>query len=127
MLYEINNVYAPLSDSKQVQSVAISNRFKELLFTHIRSKHLVSDYAALMHISPNHLNRVVKQITGKSPTKWIDETMMLEAKVLLYQTDHSISQVAEQIGIEDSSYFSRMFKKYEGVTPIEFRKMVEKS
>jgi AraC family transcriptional regulator, transcriptional activator of pobA len=126
-LCEINQIYQPLSNSKQTTAITITNKFKELIFSNIKSKHKVSDYASLLNISPNHLNRIVKQITGKSPTLWIDEALILEAKVLLYQTNYSISQVAEEIGIDDQSYFSRLFKKSQGVTPFEFRKMVEKS
>lgn len=84
-------------------------------------------YARLLHITPNHLNKTVKQLTGKTPTRWIDETLVLEAKMLLYQTGLSIGQVAEDIGMQDPSYFSRMFKKYEGVTPLAFRKMMQMS
>jgi AraC family transcriptional regulator, transcriptional activator of pobA len=127
LLCEINHIYQPLSHSKQTIAISTTNKFKELLFSNIKTKNLVSDYASLLNISPNHLNRIVKEITGKSPTLWIDETLILEAKVLLYQTDYSISQVAEELGIFDQSYFSRLFKKYQGITPLSFRKMVEKS
>ena len=124
LLCEINYVYKPVSNGKQVKYVRLVNKFKELLFSNIKTQHLVSDYASLLNISPNHLNKVVKQVTGKSPTKWIAETLVMEAKVLLYQTDFSINEVAAEIGIYDQSYFSRLFKKYEGITPLLFRKMV---
>lgn len=127
LLCEINNVYAPLSNSNQLQATTITNKFKELLFNNIRSKHLVADYAELLHITPNHLNKTIRQITGKSPTKWIDETLILEAKVLLHQTDFAINEIAAEIGISDPSYFSRLFKKYVGITPLVFRKMIEMS
>jgi AraC family transcriptional regulator, transcriptional activator of pobA len=127
MLCEINGIYKPLSNSTQTTAINISNQFKALVFANIKSKHLVTDYASLLNITPNHLNKLVKNITGKSPTKWIDDTLVLEAKVLLYQTNYSISQIAEEIGINDPSYFSRLFKKYEGITPLEFRKKIEKS
>ena len=127
LLCEINRVYKPLSNSHQTSAISLINKFKELLFIHIKTKHLVSDYAELLNISPNHLNKIAKTITGKSPTKWIDEAIVLEAKVLLYQTTFSISEVAAEIGIFDQSYFSRLFKKYEGITPLAFRKMIEKS
>jgi AraC-like DNA-binding protein len=126
-LCEINQIYKPLSDSTQTTAITIANKFKALLFSNIKTKHKVTDYAILLNITPNHLNRIVKKITGKSPTLWIDETLILEAKVLLYQTNDAISAIANAIGIEDSSYFSRLFKKKEGVTPLEFRKMLEKS
>lgn len=127
LLCEINLTYNPLSNSKQTSAINITNKFKQFLFSNIKEKHLVTDYAAMMNITPNHLNKAVKAITSKSPTKWIDETLVLEAKVLLYQTTHSINEVATDIGIFDPSYFSRLFKKYEGVTPLEFRKRIEMS
>ncbi|PWK22115.1 AraC-like DNA-binding protein [Arcicella aurantiaca] len=127
LLCEINIVQKPLTGVGQNASINLTNKFKELLFKHIREKHLVSDYASLLNVSPNHLNKVVKSVTDKSPTKWIDESIVLEAKVLLYQTSFSISEVASQIGIDDQSYFSRLFKKYEGISPFQFRKMIEVS
>ncbi|XZF15536.1 AraC family transcriptional regulator [Chitinophagaceae bacterium MMS25-I14] len=127
LLYELKYAYVPLSGSKQVKSVSLTNHFKELLFAHIRATHRVSDYASMMHITPNHLNKVVKEITGKSPTTWIDEMLILEAKVLLYQTDFPIGEIAAELGFDDPSYFSRLFKKYEGTTPVAFRKMIETS
>lgn len=127
LLCEINSAYQPVFTSTQTQAVSITNRFKELIFTHIKTSHSVTDYAALLNITPNHLNKSVKSITGKSPTKWIDEAIVLEAKVLLCQSDWPISEVAAEVGLFDASYFSRLFKKYEGVTPLQFRTMIKKS
>jgi AraC family transcriptional regulator, transcriptional activator of pobA len=126
-LCEINTIYTPLSSSTQTTAVNITNKFKALVFANIKSKHLVTDYASMLNITPNHLNKTVKIITGKSPTKWIDDTLILEAKVLLHQTSLTINEVASEIGIYDQSYFSRLFKKQEGVTPLEFRKKIETS
>lgn len=127
LLCEINRAYKPVSTSPQTNAVLITNRFKELIFDNIRTTHLVIDYAARLHITPNHLNKSVKAITGKSPTKWIDEAIVLEAKVLLYQSNLSINEVATEVGLLDPSYFSRLFKKYEGITPLAFRQMIETS
>jgi AraC-like DNA-binding protein len=127
LLCEANTAYQPVSAGTQTMAVTITNRFKALLFSHIRERHLVSDYAALLNISPNHLNKSVKAITGKSPTRWIDEAIVLEAKVLLSQTHLSISEIALEVGMEDQSYFTRLFKRYEGLTPSEFRARIEKS
>lgn len=127
LLYEAESAYRPLSNSPQTKAVVLVNRFKQLLFKHIKSKHRVTEYASLLHITPNHLNKVVKEITGHSPTTWIDQTLILEAKALLHQTDFPINEVAAEIGFFDQSYFSRLFKKYEGITPLAFRKMIETS
>jgi AraC family transcriptional regulator, transcriptional activator of pobA len=124
LLCEINGAYVPLSTGKYTSAVGITHRFRDLLFRHVTTKHLVTEYAALLNISPNHLNKSVKAITGKSPTKWIDEAIVLEAKVLLYQSDLSIGEIAAAIGLYDPSYFSRLFRKFEGVSPLQFRRAI---
>ena len=125
LLCELNRAYKPMSVSLQTNAVSLTNQFKELLFANVRTYQLVSDYASLLHITPNHLNKSVKAITGQSPTKWIDAAIVLEAKVLLHQTSLSVAEVAADVGIIDASYFSRLFKKYTGVTPMHFRRMIE--
>ncbi len=126
-LCELQSVYEPLSNNKSKTAITLTNRFKELLQKYITTKHLVTDYASMLNVSPNHLNKSIKEITQKPVTKWIDETLVLEAKVLLFQTNNSINEIATELGIYDPSYFSRLFKKYEGVSPLEYRKMIEKS
>jgi AraC-like DNA-binding protein len=118
LLCDLNNDYLPLSNHKNKRAVELTNRFKELLHQKINTTHKVSDYAAILNISPNHLNKSIKLITLKSPTAWIRETLINEAKVLLFQTDSSIQEIASELGIEDQSYFSRLFKKQEGISPV---------
>jgi AraC family transcriptional regulator, transcriptional activator of pobA len=127
LLCEIDHAYRPLTETKRVRAVAITNQFKSLLHQHIYHLHRVQDYADLLAVTPNHLNKVVKQLTGKSPTRWIDETLVVEAKVLLYQTGRPIGEIAACLGILDASYFSRLFKRYAGCSPMEFRKRIETS
>jgi len=127
LLCEINRVYEPVLQGRPPAAVKIANAFRELLFAHARTKHLATDYAAMLNVSPNHLNKTVKAATNKPVTKWIDEAIILEAKVLLGQSGLSLNEIAAAVGLEDQSYFTRLFKKYEGVTPTVFRKMIEKS
>jgi AraC-like DNA-binding protein len=127
LLCEMRMAYQPLQIDKPSASLALTHQFRELLFKHITSKHRVSDYARLLHVTPNHLTRSVTATTSRSPTRWIDETLLLEAKVLLSQTQLPVHEIASSIGIDDQSYFSRLFKKYEGKTPLEYRKMIETS
>lgn len=122
LLCEMKEAYQPLQVNQQSASLILANKFRELLSKYVTTKHRVSDYAQLLHVTPNHLNKSVKSITSMSPTKWIDETLLLEAKVLLAQTQLSAGEIASSIGIDDQSYFSRLFKKYEGMTPLDYRK-----
>jgi AraC family transcriptional activator of pobA len=127
LLCEVNHAYQPVAAGAPTAARYLANQFRELLSAHFKSQQLVADYAARLCVSPNHLNKVVKAITGKSPTKWIAETVVLEAKVLLHQSALSVGEVAAEVGLVDASYFSRLFKKHEGLTPLEFRNRIEKS
>ena len=127
LLSELERVAQPGTQASASQPVNIARQFRSLLHAHFRTEHRVADYAAMLHISPNHLNKSVKTATGKSPSRWIDEAIVLEAKVLLYQSQYAIGDIATELGLEDPSYFSRLFKKYEGITPQAFRSRIEKS
>lgn len=100
-------------------------RFKKLVSKHFKESRSVSFYAGLIHISPNHLNKVVKAETGKPASHLIDEVCILEAKVLLGQTRLSVQEIALALGFEDPSYFNRYFKKHAGVSPRNYRMMIE--
>ncbi|GGB25103.1 helix-turn-helix domain-containing protein [Puia dinghuensis] len=120
LLCEMARMYQPQSPA--TASAALAGEFRRLVQEYHNTKQQVTDYAALLHVTANHLNKVVKAATGKSPTRFIDEAILLEAKVLLGQTTLPVGEVAAAVGIEDASYFSRLFKKYEGMTPVGYRK-----
>jgi AraC family transcriptional activator of pobA len=115
------------TDKKGTAATVLTTKFKELIYAHIKLQHQVNYYASMLNVTPNHLNKSIKSVTGKSATKWIEESILLEAKYLLYQTNLSVNEIAMQVGHYDQSYFSRIFKKNEGVTPIQYRKMIDKS
>ncbi|QSB28114.1 AraC family transcriptional regulator [Flavobacterium sp. CLA17] len=121
------NINAIKTSKNTAAAHVISARFRELIYAGIKTNHQVNYYADQLNITPNHLNKSVKSTTGKSAAKWIEETILLEAKYLLFQTTLSISEIAMQVGHEDHSYFSRFFKKHEGITPIQYRKLIDKS
>lgn len=108
-------------------AMVLSTKFKELIYTNLNKPDKVNFYASLLNVTPNHLNKSIKAITGKSATQMIEETIILEAKYLLYQTTLSVSEIAMQVGHEDQSYFSRFFRKHEGISPVQYRKLIDKS
>ena len=101
--------------------------FKHILTKHITKQHEAIFYAKELNVSPNHLNRCVKEIFKKSVTQNITDLLILEAKVLLHQPSTSISEISFSIGFEDPSYFGRFFKKHTGKTPTEFRTIIDLS
>lgn len=93
----------------------------ELLETHIHTHKRPSQYAAMLHLSLYQLNAVTRETLGKTASALINEQIVLEAKRNLLATTAQVSQIAEQLGYEDVSYFIRFFKKQTGYTPEVFR------
>ena len=75
------------------------------------------DYAQNLSVHVNHLNRSVKEITGKPTTAHISERLISEAKALLQHTDWSITDIAYSLGFEYPTYFNNYFKKMTGTIP----------
>lgn len=98
------------------------NDFKRLIEKHYAEMKLPKGYAALLHITANHLNVLCNELAGISAGRFIRNRLLLESKRLLVNANLSIAEVAGELSFEDNSYFNRFFKKYEGITPNEFRK-----
>ena len=79
------------------------------------------DYASRLAIHVNHLNKVLKENTGKTTTDFISSRLTQEAKILLKQTDWNISEIAYALGFEEVAHFSNFFKKQAGLSPLIFR------
>lgn len=99
----------------------IVQRYKDLLVEHIYNHQKVADYASMLSITPNHLNRCVKKTLGKTAREILFDMLLLEAKVLLKQSDLSISEIAYKLGNRDSSDFARFFKSRARMSPKEYR------
>ena len=79
------------------------------------------DYANGLAVHVNHLNRAVKEITGKPTTSHIAERITTEAKALLKHTDWSVSEIAYSLGFEYPTYFNNFFKRVAGAAPSSLR------
>jgi AraC family transcriptional regulator, transcriptional activator of pobA len=79
------------------------------------------DYAERLSVHVNHLNKVLKENTGKTTTDIISERIIKEAKILLKQTDWNISEIAYCLGFEEIAHFSNFFKKQTTLAPLGFR------
>ena len=96
--------------------------FQKLIEQHYIDVKLPKDYAELLYITPNHLNAVCKDVLGKPAGEIIRDRTLLEAKRFLTNPALTISQIALNLNFSDNSYFTKFFKKAEGITPEEFRK-----
>jgi AraC-like DNA-binding protein len=95
-----------------------------LLERHYLKLRWPKEYAALLYITPHHLNAICREFLGVSTGEAIRNRIILEAKRLLVNIDLSISEVSYQLNFNDNSYFTKLFKKQVGSTPEEFRRKV---
>lgn len=79
------------------------------------------DYADQLSIHVNYLNKVLKEITGKTTTELILERIIKESKILLKHTDWNVAEIAYSLGFEEPSHFNNLFKKHTSVSPRAFR------
>lgn len=115
--------------SKHNSAARVSSLFAELLERQfpIESPHqrlelrTAKDFAQRLSVHVNHLNKVLKENTGKTTTELITNRLTNEAKILLKQTDWNISEIAFSLGFEELAHFSNFFKKHTSFTPLTFR------
>lgn len=102
------------------QAFRITQNFKELVSTH-SFLYTASFFADKLHITTSHLNDCVKATIGLSVTQFLQQAMLLEAKRSLYYTNADVKKISFDLGFEDHTYFSRLFKKLTKETPLSFR------
>lgn len=95
---------------------------KELIGRHFREHLPAAHYAQLLNLSPTHLNRIVRDVTGVSVHDLIMARIIDEARRALVFTPSSIQQIADNLGFSDAAYFSRCFRNRTGQTPGAFRR-----
>ncbi|MFV2050262.1 AraC family transcriptional regulator [Metabacillus litoralis] len=91
---------------------------------HYKEEVKMEDIAAALHFHPDYVTRCMQKIVGETPNMYLNKYRMNQAKKLLATTDDKIANIAKEVGIEDSTYFSKLFKRMEGTSPIEYRKMI---
>jgi len=79
------------------------------------------DYADRLAVHVNHLNKVLKQNSGKTTTEMISSRVIQEAKILLKQTDWNISEISDSLGFEEVAHFSNFFRKQTSLAPVAYR------
>ena len=93
---------------------------KEYIHSHLSQQLKVNTIAQAVHVSPNYLGKIFQAETGEYLTDYINRSKIDHAKELLAARERSVTQIAELVGIPDQRYFSKLFKKYCGVTPTEY-------
>jgi AraC-like DNA-binding protein len=80
-----------------------------------------SDYAEHLNVHVNHLNRAVKENTGKTTSQLIADRFVQEAKVLLKHSKWNVGEIAYALGFTEVTHFNNFFKKHVETSPLKFR------
>jgi AraC family transcriptional activator of pobA len=104
------------------QKQVLFRGFRHLIDQHFKTIRLPKEYADLLYVTPNHLNALCQEMSGKTAGELIRDRVILESKRLLVNAELTIAEIAYELNFQDNSYFSRFFKKHTEMTPEEFRK-----
>lgn len=114
----------PKSVPNESAGLQLYRGFRKLIEQHYTKVHRVSDYAAMLSVTPNHLNDTIRKAVGKTAGDVIQDRLLLEARRSLVYSVMTAKEIAYAIGFNDPAYFSRFFKTHTGMSPEEFRTQI---
>ena len=112
---------ASASTERLSRSEQIFQRFLDALGREQQLSRTVKAYADFLYVSPNHLSAIVRKESERSVMDWLNAHCILRAQVLLRHSDLSVCEVAERLGFQSATFFSRFFRRETGQTPSAYR------
>ncbi len=97
-------------------------RFIKLVNEHCKTQRTTTFYADRLCLSPRYLSTVIRDVSGRTVTEWVNQAVVLEAKVLLKHSDLLTYQIADELHFPNPSFFSKFFKRMTGMTPQEYQR-----
>ena len=113
----------PIENTMKPSQITTFNNFLKILEENFRRDEGVGFYADKMNMSERNLNIICRNNFQKSVTEIIETRKLIEAKSLLIHSEKSVSEIGYELGYNEKSYFTRVFRNKISVTPTEFREM----
>jgi len=111
-----------ISDNIAISSTSqLATKIIDYISTHFREKITLNDICQFTYFSPAYCENEFRKTVGKSIIHYLIDVRVSEAKKLLSETSISCSAIANMVGFEDANYFSRVFKKRTGISPLKYR------
>ena len=120
LMEESHNQIKPFSDNNKKRNL---QNIKEYIDTHYADKITLEQLSSKYYINKYYLTRSFKDQFGLPVNSYLIQVRVTHAKQLLRFTELSIEKIGQECGMNDANYFSRIFKKIEGIAPGEYRKM----
>ncbi|WP_170140677.1 helix-turn-helix transcriptional regulator [Oceanobacillus arenosus] len=120
MLEEYTDPTIRITRSENLSIVERAEKYLELNFAEEIS---IEGIAWELHINPSHLMREFKKEKGTTISKYRNHKRIEKAKELMVSSNLSMTDISIMVGFRNSQYFSTLFKKIEGITPVEFKRI----
>lgn len=118
----VKRQYAPRYEFKSVNKKYVVEQIMHYMETHYKEKISLDQIAANMYLSSFYISKIFKSETGDTPINYLISLRMRKAKELLDKNpEQSIQTVALAVGYEDAYHFSKLFKKYYGLSPLYYK------
>lgn len=117
-LYSLNQKAQSANISHEQE---VFNRFIALVNQYGAQEHQLPFYAGKVFLSQRYLGALIKKVSGKTAKEWIDNKIIMEAKIMLKHSDLPVNQIARRLNFLNYSFFSRYFRRLTAMSPQEFR------
>ena len=133
ILYETLSIYTAHMDKEQSTKDIKLRRKEEVFYNFLtlvelnfKTERSVNYYAEKLNITQKHLSAVAKYASGHTAGEWIDSYVMMEAKMLLHNSELSIQEISAMLNFANQSFFGKYFKHHSGVSPRVYRSTIER-
>lgn len=121
LITKLESIFISSKNASCEQSNSLLQQVKGYILKNIREKIYLNDIAATVHMSPNYLSAAFTKETGLNLSKYIMDVKIEKAKEYLAESDMRIQEISDELGFSDYRYFSTVFKKETGLTPLDYR------
>ncbi|AXT53342.1 AraC family transcriptional regulator [Aquimarina sp. BL5] len=125
LIYSNNICDIETKDPQQLHvGSVILKEYKNLVEKHFSDWHKVQQYAEALHVTPDHLNRTIKSLIGKTAKEYLQSRIIIAAKRLLSFSDKTTKEIGYDLGFTEPANFSNFFKKCTSFPPSYFRQKI---
>lgn len=124
LLYELAGIYhkhAGEISIRHTRKEKLTLQFFKILEMNCKQEHSVKFYADTLDVTRDHLSKTVKQVTEKTAKQFIEQAIVLEAKILLHNYNLTILDISEELQFSNPSSFSTFFKRHTFLSPSQYR------
>lgn len=125
LLYAAEAIHESQTESNSTaksRQEELFQHFIALVNRHCKTERQVSFYADKLCLTPRYLNTVIKQVSGQTVMDWVNQAIILQAKVMLKHSNRLVFEVADELNFPNASFFSKFFRKHTGLSPITYQK-----